>query len=111
MSKECISDRTKIRAFRLVSYQSRFGVGKWLGPSTNDTLTELGKAGAKVIVVCPAFTVDNLETFHEIDIEAKKIFLNAGGQDWQRVPCLNASPKWITDFANHIALDLPCQEL
>ncbi|NLG38949.1 MAG: ferrochelatase [Fibrobacter sp.] len=109
--KSVLAIEQKLGRSVLVSYQSRFGVGKWLGPSTNDTLTELGKAGAKVIVVCPAFTVDNLETFHEIDIEAKKIFLNAGGQDWQRVPCLNASPKWITDFANHIALDLPCQEL
>lgn len=95
----------------LVSYQSRFGTGKWLGPSTNDTLRELGKARAKVIVVCPAFTVDNLETLHEIDIEAKKIFLDAGGQDWQRVPCLNASSKWVTDFSNQLALDLPCQKL
>lgn len=57
-----------------VSYQSRFGLGKWLGPSTIETLKALGKAAAKVIVVCPAFTVDNLETLHEIDLEAKKDF-------------------------------------
>lgn len=94
-----------------VSYQSRFGLGEWLGPSTTETLKALGKAAAKVIVVCPAFTVDNLETLHEIDIEAKKIFLEAGGLEWQRVPCLNVSSKWISDFANQIALDLPCQKL
>lgn len=94
-----------------VSYQSKFGFGKWLAPSTRDVLTKLGKSKAKVIVVCPAFTVDNLETLYEIDLEAKKIFFDAGGLEWQRVPCLNASSKWISDFAHQIALDLPCQRL
>lgn len=93
-----------------VSYQSKFGVGKWLSPPTIQVLKELGRARAKVVVVCPAFTVDNLETLHEIDVEAKEVFLKAGGVDWKRVPCLNASPKWISDFAHQIALELPCQK-
>ena len=94
-----------------VSYQSKFGLGKWLSPSTLQMLKELGRARAKVVVVCPAFTVDNLETLHEIDIEAKEAFFKAGGVHWKRVPCLNTSPKWIYDFAHQIALELPCQKL
>lgn len=88
-----------------VTYQSKFGFAKWLGPSTFEVLKNLGKKQARVLVACPAFTVDNLETLYEIDVEAKSIFLKAGGVRFDRVPCLNGDPDWVRDFASTIAVE------
>jgi len=83
-------------------YQSRFGRQRWLDPSSVNTLTTLGKEGASVLVVCPAFTVENLETLSEVDEELRNHFFTAGGRAWQRVECLNARPDWIEGFAEWI---------
>lgn len=77
-------------------YQSRFGAGKWLGPATMDTLATLPrKRMLRVAVACPGFPADCLETLSEIGIEGKKIFLEAGGEEFYLIPCLNVSSVWI----------------
>lgn len=81
------------------AYQSRFGRQRWLEPSTADTLQTLGRHGSSVLVVCPSFTTDNLETLVEVDHELRDQFFSAGGRAWDRVPCLNAIPAWTTGFA------------
>ena len=80
----------------LFSFQSRFGREKWLQPYTVDTLTQLGKIKTKrVDVFCPGFVSDCLETLEEIAIEGKALFLNAGGQTYHAIPCLNQATCWL----------------
>lgn len=77
-----------------ISYQSRFGKAKWLGPATDATLAALPQAGiTHVDVICPGFVADCLETLEEINLEGRDTFLQAGGQRFHYIPCLNASPE------------------
>lgn len=79
-----------------ISFQSRFGRAKWVGPATDATLRQLPTEGVhSVDVFCPGFMADCLETLEEINIEAREIFLEAGGQDFRYIPCLNDSPACI----------------
>ncbi len=89
--------REKVR----ITFQSRFGKAKWLEPYTEPTLVELAQKGIqKVDVVCPGFTGDCLETLEEIAQEARAAFVQAGGRDFQYIPCLNDSPEWISALAD-----------
>jgi ferrochelatase len=83
-----------------ITFQSRFGKAKWLEPYTEPTLIELARQGVKrVDVACPGFTSDCLETLEEIAQEAREAFLDAGGQDFQYIPCLNDQHEWIAALA------------
>jgi ferrochelatase len=83
-----------------VTFQSRFGKAKWLEPYTEPTLRELAAAGTKrVDVMCPGFTADCLETLEEIDQEARAAFLEAGGESFHYIPCLNDRHEWIAALA------------
>jgi protoporphyrin/coproporphyrin ferrochelatase len=91
----------------LVTFQSRFGRAEWLQPYTAPTLHELGAAGVRrVDVFCPGFTADCLETIEEIGMEARAEFLHAGGKEFHRIACLNASPAWIAALGEIIAQHL-----
>jgi len=80
-----------------LAYQSRLGYAKWLSPYTFETLEALAKNGQKRIsVVCPGFSVDCLETLEEIQMRGKEAFLQAGGEDFQYIPALNATAAHIT---------------
>ncbi|MDP2961290.1 MAG: ferrochelatase [Sulfurimicrobium sp.] len=79
-----------------VTFQSRFGRAEWIQPYTAPTLQMLGKKGVKrVDVICPGFAADCLETLEEIAMECKAEFLNAGGQEFHYIPCLNERDDWI----------------
>lgn len=81
-----------------VSFQSRLGREPWLEPYTDQTLPKLAKEGKKrVLVMMPAFVSDCLETLEEIAGEGKELFMEAGGESFQAIPCLNEHPSWI-DF-------------
>jgi len=72
------------------TFQSRFGPKDWLQPYTDKTLETLPGQGIKnVAVMMPGFAADCLETLEEIKIEARDSFLNAGGENFTAVPCLN----------------------
>ena len=72
------------------SFQSRFGPEKWLQPYTDKTLENLPKEGKKnVLVICPGFSSDCVETLEEISIQGKESFIDAGGKNFDVVPCLN----------------------
>jgi ferrochelatase len=78
------------------TFQSRFGFAEWLQPYTEPTLIELAKAGVTAVdVFCPGFVSDCLETLEEIGITARARFMEAGGRDFNLIPCLNESPEWI----------------
>jgi protoporphyrin/coproporphyrin ferrochelatase len=84
-----------------VTFQSRFGRTEWLKPYTAAALENLAKAGTKrVDVVCPGFVADCLETLEEIAIEAKALFLTAGGKELNCLPCLNEADGLIAALAD-----------
>jgi ferrochelatase len=79
-----------------IAFQSRLGRDKWLDPATSNELVRLARSGAgKLLVVCPAFVSDCLETIEEIEREGRRTFLEAGGKDFEYIPCLNQHPAWI----------------
>jgi protoporphyrin/coproporphyrin ferrochelatase len=81
-----------------ISFQSRFGKEPWLEPYTDEELERLPKAGVKkLLVMCPAFVSDCLETLEEIAMEGKAGFMKAGGDSFTQIPCLNSHPAWV-DF-------------
>ncbi len=75
-----------------VAFQSRFGPAKWLGPATDRTLEELGRAGRSVAIFAPGFSADCLETLEELAIRGREGFEAAGGRHFAYLPCLNAEP-------------------
>jgi ferrochelatase len=90
-----------------VSFQSRFGRAKWLGPATDATLAGLPARGVKrVAVVTPGFSADCLETLEEIGLRGRATFLAAGGQKFACLPCLNDSPEGIAMLREVLAREL-----
>lgn len=80
-----------------VSYQSRLGRLPWLAPYTDQVLAELPERGVRhLAVACPAFVADNLETLEEIGMAGRELFLEAGGESFTLIPCLNAEPAWVS---------------
>jgi ferrochelatase len=85
------------------SFQSRLGREEWLKPYTAVRLQELPKQGVKkLIIVCPAFVSDCLETLEEIAMEGKHAFLEAGGEEYTMIPCMNVHPLWIQALTTYI---------
>jgi protoporphyrin/coproporphyrin ferrochelatase len=79
-----------------VTFQSRLGRAQWLQPYTEPTLIALAQSGVpRVDVICPGFNCDGLETLEEIDQEGRAAFMEAGGQAFHYIPCLNDSEAWI----------------
>lgn len=78
-----------------VSFQSRLGRAKWIEPYTETRLDELVAQGVKkLLVMCPAFVADCIETLEEIGDRGREQFVAAGGESLQLVPCLNDHPDW-----------------
>ena len=89
-----------------ISFQSRLGRAKWLEPSTENTIIESAEKGVKdLVVICPAFATDCLETLEEIAIRGKQTFLQAGGRSLRLVPCLNDHPGWVDVVAGWVKAD------
>ncbi|CAD5107856.1 ferrochelatase [Zestomonas carbonaria] len=83
-----------------VSFQSRLGRDKWIEPYTEARLDELARQGAKkVLVMCPAFVADCIETLEEIGMRGREQFEEAGGEQLQLIPCLNSQAGWVSALA------------
>jgi ferrochelatase len=83
------------------TFQSRFGPREWLTPYTDKTLESLPNKGVKnLLVICPGFASDCVETLEEIDIQGREIFLKNGGENFDLIPCLNDSSDHIDLFEN-----------
>jgi ferrochelatase len=79
-----------------VAFQSRLGREPWMQPYTDQELERLAKSGVrKLLVICPAFVSDCLETLEEIAIRGRETFLKHGGQELKLIPCLNEHPRWL----------------
>tara|TARA_B110001452_G_scaffold267605_1_gene278406 strand:+ start:1309 stop:2307 length:999 start_codon:yes stop_codon:yes gene_type:complete len=80
------------------TFQSRFGPREWLKPYTDKTIESLPKKGIKnILVICPGFASDCVETLEEINIQGKESFIKNGGKNFDLIPCLN-------DNLDHIQL-------
>jgi len=85
-----------------ISFQSRLGKG-WLQPFTDIRFEEMpGQGIRKLLVICPAFVSDCLETLEEIEERGKEAFLKAGGESFTMIPCLNTHPLWVKAIAGWI---------
>jgi len=79
-----------------VSFQSRLGRDPWLKPYTDFELPRFAREGVrKLLVICPAFVSDCLETLEEIGMRGRDTFLQAGGKEFALIPCLNEHPLWL----------------
>ncbi|MEM1348215.1 MAG: ferrochelatase, partial [Myxococcota bacterium] len=80
-----------------MSFQSRLAGEPWLTPYTDQTLEKMPTQGKKrILVMCPAFVSDCLETLEEIAMEGHETFEEAGGKEFIYIPCLNDHPAWIS---------------
>ena len=83
------------------TFQSRFGPQEWLTPYTDKTLESLPSKGVKnLLVICPGFASDCVETLEEINIQGRESFLSNGGENFDLIPCLNDNPDHINLFQN-----------
>jgi ferrochelatase len=86
-----------------VAFQSRLGRHPWLKPYTDHELPRLAGEGIKkLLVMCPAFVSDCLETLEEIGLRGRESFRAAGGTELTLVPCLNEHPLWLEALENMI---------
>lgn len=75
----------------VVAFQSKFGSEQWLSPSTVSVLNEYAQSGVKSVdIICPGFVSECLETLEEIAITLKSVYIKAGGETYNYIPCLNA---------------------
>tara|TARA_Y100001970_G_scaffold293755_1_gene442907 strand:- start:4159 stop:5151 length:993 start_codon:yes stop_codon:yes gene_type:complete len=86
------------------TFQSRFGPQKWLQPYTDKTLEELPNRGIKnLLVICPGFASDCVETLEEINIQGRETFMERGGKNFDLIPCLNDDESHIRLFQHIIS--------
>src|SRR5690606_1606970 len=92
-----IADQLGLQAAQYsVCFQSRLGKEPWIEPYTSDVVHRLAAEGKKkLLVFCPAFVADCLETIYEIGEEYNDEFIAAGGKKVQLVESLNDHPEWI----------------
>ncbi len=84
------------------TFQSRFGPQEWLKPYTDKTLEDLPKKGIKnLLIICPGFASDCVETLEEINMAGRESFIKSGGENFDLVPCLNDSYPHI-DLLQHL---------
>ena len=87
-----------------MSYQSRVGPLKWIGPSTETIIKEEAKKKKIIIVVPVAFVSEHSETLVELDIEYKKLAVENGCKDYIRVPAVTANQDFINSLKSSILL-------
>jgi len=90
-------DQANVRKEKYSSaFHSRLGRHPWLTPYTDHELPKLAARGIKkLLVMCPAFGSDCLETLEEIGLRGRQAFLDAGGSELTLIPCLNEHPLWL----------------
>ncbi len=97
-----LRENLRIKIPIITTFQSRFGPDEWLQPYTDKTLENLPEEGKlNILVICPGFASDCVETLEEIAIEGKESFVESGGKKFFMVPCLNSDSKHI-DLLEHL---------
>ncbi|MEO1730851.1 MAG: ferrochelatase [Pseudomonadota bacterium] len=106
--RERLEERPEFEGVRFeITFQSRFGPAKWLEPATDDTLIAEGEKGTKrLVVAAPGFSADCVETLEELALEGRDEFLEAGGEDYAVLSCLNVSQSGVAMLENMIRREL-----
>lgn len=99
-----VAEKLEVPAHKFsFSFQSRLGRDEWLKPYTAVRFEEMPKEGIKkLLIVCPAFVSDCLETLEEIAMRGKESFLHSGGEEFTLIPCLNTHAHWVKALAGRI---------
>ena len=84
----------------ILSYQSRVGPLKWIGPSTDDVIIENSLLGKKIVLVPIAFVSEHSETLVELDIEYRELANKNGCKEYIRVPALGTNKNFINSLSN-----------
>ena len=101
-----LGDATGLTDKMLMTFQSRFGPKEWLQPYTLETVESLPAEGAKnIVVIAPGFFADCLETLEELGVENRNAFLDAGGENFALVSCLNDSSAAIDVLADIVTTE------
>ena len=79
----------------LISYQSRVGPLKWIGPSTDEVIIKYSKEKKGIVIVPVAFVSEHSETLVELDIEYKKLAEKNGCSFYKRIPALGVEENFI----------------
>ncbi len=96
-----VSEKGGWKSPHVLCYQSRVGPSEWLKPSLHATLHELASRGRKHVLVIPiSFVTEHVETLHEINIEAREEAQQLGFTQFEMMPALNESPKFIDCLAD-----------
>ncbi|MBW7874687.1 MAG: ferrochelatase [Candidatus Cloacimonetes bacterium] len=102
-SVRLILDKLEWDGEHKLAWQSRVGPVKWLEPSMDDMLLQLGKEQKHQVLVIPvSFVGDHIETLHEIDIEYAHLAKEAGITEFKRMPSLNTEPVFVDCLKNLI---------
>lgn len=106
-----ILDRVRLPNRQLLAYQSRTGPVRWIGPGTEETLTELGREGVRDVLVVPlSFVSDHIETLYEVDQLFAGAARRAGISGYYRPHALNTSPRFIDALAHVVNAHLDRRE-
>jgi ferrochelatase len=90
-----------------LSFQSRFGPKEWLQPYSDETVKRLAGEGVKrLAILCPGFSADCLETLEEVALGLKETFLEAGGESFHYIPCLNTQGPHLDFLENYVRQEL-----
>ena len=89
-----------------VAFQSRLGAGEWIKPYLEPEVESLANQGVKkLLVVCPSFVADCLETLEEVGLSIRQTFIDAGGETFTLVPCLNDDEHWVENIGKLLTAD------
>lgn len=83
----------------VISYQSRVGPLKWIGPSTEDEIRRAGREGKGLVIVPIAFVSEHSETLVELDLEGQELAHELGVPRYLRVPALGVQSDFIKGLA------------
>ena len=86
----------------ILSYQSRVGPLKWIGPSTENVIKEEAKKNKIIVVVPVAFVSEHSETLVELDIEYRKLAEQNGSKQYIRVPAVTVNQDFISSLKSSI---------
>lgn len=98
-----IAQKTQMTDRYTIAFQSRLGRNPWIKPDTESEIIRLCNAGVRSLaIICPSFTTDCLETLEEINIRARSIFIDNGGENWHYIPAVNSHPAMVDAISQMI---------
>jgi ferrochelatase len=94
-----------------LSFQSKVGPAKWLGPSTDEKIRELAAKGTQQVLLVPvSFVSEHIETLYELDILYRDVAKEAGLPGYRRVPAMNCRQDFIDALASLVKKALAADE-